>query len=93
MTRARNTLILARMTVMDGVPPALFDVIGDAPCLLRRASVSLPAAAQQLWRRHVRLTLRETDIGFAGCYPEGHVLHHTIAALPALIFINAKHAF
>ncbi len=87
MTRAKSTLMLARMQVAGNASPhlinALIDALPDAPCLLRRAPDYVTTIAPELLRRYVRLTMKDIDIGFAGRFAEDHPVHRAIAGLSA----------
>ena len=77
MTRARQTLALARF------PGAhqLQDALVDAPLtLLRQESISLPPPPE-LSRRYRRLSLRDVFLGYAGYRSPGHPVHRAIAGL------------
>ena len=78
MTRARETLALARFTE----PHPLQDALRGSPSLLlRQAPIELPAAAPQLARRYRRLSLRDVFLSFAGYKQHGHPVHRAIASL------------
>ena len=77
MTRARQTLALARF---DG-PHRIQDALIDHPSVIHRASVALPPASPELLYRHVRATLEDVDLGFAGRRGERDPIHRAIAAL------------
>ena len=62
MTRARQTLTLARLPG----PHHIQDALADHPAVLRREAIPLPAPATELNRRYVRLNLRDTFLSFAG---------------------------
>ena len=77
MTRARQTLALARF---DG-PHRMQDALIDHPSAVHRAPAALPPASPELLYRHVRATLEDVDLGFAGRRGERDSIHRTIAAL------------
>ena len=78
MTRARQTLTLARLPG----PHPIQDALSDLPSVLRRrAPVSLPSAAPELNRRYRRLSLRDVFLSFAGYRHPQHPVHRAIAAL------------
>jgi ATP-dependent DNA helicase RecQ len=79
MTRARQTLLLARM---DG-GHALLDALPDMTSLLRREAVQLPPPDGRLQRRYLRLGLGEVFIGYAGGRDVSDPVHGAIAALTA----------
>jgi ATP-dependent DNA helicase RecQ len=79
MTRARKTLTLAHFNrahaLLDSLP-------GDAS-ILHRAETCLPEPAPELARHYRRLTPQDVDLGFAGRYKPGHMVHQAIASLTA----------
>lgn len=77
MTRARQTLTLARM---DGNHP-LLDTLPGSPALLHRQPTQWPPAPPTLQHRYVRPSLREIDLGYAGRRTPGDALHRHLAAL------------
>ena len=78
MTRARQTLTLARFSG----PNRLQDALMNAPSTLRRqASVNLPPPAPELSHRYRRLSLREVFLSFSGYRAASHPVHRAIAAL------------
>ena len=78
MTRARQTLVLARLSG----PHPIQDALPDIPSVLRRrAPVELPAPVPELARRYRRLSLRHVFLSFAGYKHPGHPVHRAIAAL------------
>ncbi len=78
MTRARETLALARFSV----PHPLQVALRDSPlALLRPAPTKLPAAAPELARRYRRLSLRHVFLSFAGYRRQDHPVHRAIATL------------
>ena len=78
MTRARQTLTLARLPG----PHPIQDALPDVPSLHRRsAPVNLPPAAPELARHFRRLSLRDVFLSFAGYKHPDHPVHRAIAAL------------
>ena len=77
MTRARQTLSLAR--IEESHP--LQDVLWDHPSVVFRSPIELPAPSAALLYRHVRASLQDVDLGFAGRRREHDPIHGTIAAL------------
>lgn len=81
MTRARKTLMLARFAPRAGRSASLLDTLPEAPCLLRRDPITLPAPMREMGRRYVQTTLLDVDIGFAGRQAPDDSIHRAIAAL------------
>ena len=77
MTRARQTLTLARLDI--GNP--LVDRLPDNPALLRRPAGELLPEPDSLDRRYIIPALREIDLGFAGRNDAQARIHSRIAAL------------
>ena len=77
MTRARQTLALAHCEA----PHRLQDALCDNPSVVRREAVALPPASSALLYRHVRTSLKEVDLGFAGRLAARHTVHRAIAVL------------
>ena len=77
MTRARQTLALARFDR----PHRIQDALVNHPSMAPRAPATLPPASEALHHRHVRTSLRDVDLGFAGRRSERHPIHRAIAAL------------
>ena len=77
MTRARQTLALARF---DGTHP-IQDALIDHPSAVHRTPAALPPASPELLYRHMRPSLKEVDLGFAGRRSERDPIHRAIAAL------------
>ncbi len=77
MTRARQTLSLARLDGARGFQDALL----DHAATIRREAVELPPCSEAVGFRHVRPTFREIDLGFAGRRHAGDPMHRAIAAL------------
>ena len=76
MTRARQTLALARLQGSHGLLEALSD-----RSVARREAVELPPAPKALGYRYIRASLGDVDLGFAGRRGDRHPLHRSIAAL------------
>ncbi|HVO88288.1 MAG TPA: UvrD-helicase domain-containing protein, partial [Casimicrobiaceae bacterium] len=79
MTRARETLTLARMARAH----PFVDALSGQPSVLARDRTELPAPAPELARRYEHLSLRDVDIGFAGRQRESARVHRAIAKLRA----------
>ena len=77
MTRARETLALARF---EG-PHRLQDALLDKPCVLHRKPSELPPAAAALEYRVMRPSLEDVDLGLAGRQDARQPVHRAIAAL------------
>ncbi len=77
MTRARQTLTLARL---DGSRSFLAE-LADHPATIRREAAELPPCPEAVEYRHVRPTLQEVDLGFAGRRRAGDPIHGAITAL------------
>lgn len=77
MTRARQTLTLARMSNGN----ALLDVPLEAPCLLRRPVTRIARPPPELMRRYVHPGIGEIDVGYAGRSPSAAQIHSLIACL------------
>ena len=78
MTRARQTLSLLRFSRRH---PYL-DTLSKAPAaMFRREPVPLPTPAPELRLRHVRLSLGDVFLSFAGYRSPNHPVHGSIAAL------------
>lgn len=77
MTRARQTLTLARLSARH----ALADGLVDEPCCLTREPVQLPPPAPELGRVHRSLELGDVDLGYAGRKGGSDRVHRAIAAL------------
>ena len=78
MTRARETLTLARFPGPHRLQDALVD---HRSALHRPDAVNLPPASPELNRRYRRLSLSDVFLSFAGYRPPGHPVHRAIAAL------------
>ncbi|MHB8908645.1 MAG: RecQ family ATP-dependent DNA helicase [Syntrophales bacterium] len=79
MTRARKTLTLARFDSGH----ALLDSLPRDASILHREPTHLPVPAPELMRHYQRLTPRDVDLGFAGRYKSGHIVHQAITSLTA----------
>ena len=79
MTRARQTLTLARMVNRS----ALLDALPDAPCLLRRPVTRIAEPPPELARQYIHPELKEIDLGFAGRFSPDDPVHGRIALLDA----------
>ena len=78
MTRARQTLVLARFPG----PHRLQDALTDTQAVLRRETLEkLPPPAPELARIYRRLSLRDVFLSFAGYKHTGDPVHRAIAAL------------
>ena len=77
MTRARQTLTLA---LLDG-PRGLQEVLLGHAATFRREAVDLPPCSAAVEYRHVRPTLQDVDLGFAGRRRARDPMHGVIAAL------------
>ena len=77
MTRARQTLVLARF---DDSHPLQNELV-DHPSVVWRTPADLPAPAAALLYRHVLTSLQDVDLGFAGRRADDHAIHRAIAAL------------
>lgn len=77
MTRARQTLSLARLDA----PNPLLAGLSEAACLLERATAILDAPPAALAHRYHLCALADVDLGYAGRYPDGSVVHGAIASL------------
>jgi ATP-dependent DNA helicase RecQ len=77
MTRARQTLLLARLDRGKH----LIDELPESASLLRRTASELPAPAAELSWRYQQLHPGEVDLGFAGRQWPSHPVHRGIAAL------------
>ena len=77
MTRAKQTLTLARMTGRH----ALLDALAESESVQRRAKINLPAPPPELRRRYDRLGLADVDLGFAGRQEAHKPAHRAIAGL------------
>ena len=78
MTRARQTLALARLPGPHPIQDALLDV---PSVLVRQETVDIQPAAAELSRRYRRLSLRDVHLGFAGRWQPDHPVHPAIAEL------------
>ena len=78
MTRARQTLALARFPGAHRLQDALTDIPAT---LLRQEPVALATPLPELSRRYRRLSLRDVFLGYAGYRSPGHPVHCAIARL------------
>ena len=81
MTRARQTLALARLDDPARPRHLLLDSLPDKPHLLRRQRADLPPPPGELDRRYLRPSLKDINIGFAGRFDPGHPIHAALARL------------
>ncbi len=77
MTRAAQTLTLARLDGSRGFQTELV----DRPATMLREAAELPPCPEAVEYRHVRPTLQDVDLGFAGRRRAGDPMHGAIAAL------------
>jgi ATP-dependent DNA helicase RecQ len=77
MTRAKATLTLLR----NGDSNPLLPSLAESSAVVTRQAPRRDLADANLGRRFDRLSLGEVDLGFAGRYAEGHLVHRAIAAL------------
>ncbi|MXW91816.1 MAG: RecQ family ATP-dependent DNA helicase [Rhodospirillaceae bacterium] len=77
MTRARQTVTLASLDGSRGFQAELV----DCGATIRREAAELPPCSEAVEYRHVRPTLEDIDLGFAGRRRAGDPLHGTIATL------------
>ena len=77
MTRAQQTLTLAKLDGSRGFPGEL----ADHPAVIRREAAELPPSPEAVEHRHVRPSLEEVDLGFAGRRRAGDPMHGAITAL------------
>ena len=77
MTRARQTVLLARMQGPHRLQEAL---IGHRS-VVQRDPVDLPPSSPALKYRHIRVGLQDVDLGFAGRQDPRSPVHRAIAAL------------
>ena len=77
MTRARQTLTLAHLNGSRGFQDEL---VGRA-MTVRREAAELPPCSKAVEYRHVRLTLQDVDLGYAGRRRARDPAHATIRAL------------
>ncbi len=77
MTRARQTLALARF---GGTHP-IQDALIDHPSAVHRTPAARPPASPELLYRHMRPSLKEVDLGFAGRRSKRDPIHRAIGAL------------
>ena len=77
MTRARQTLVLARFHRRH----KLQDALAGQPSVIHREAVELPPSSAAIQNHYVRAGLQEVDLGFAGRRWAGDPIHQAIAAL------------
>ena len=77
MTRARQTLALARFDR----PHRIHDALIDHPSVFHPEPAALPPVSPELLYRHVRPSLEKVDLGFSGRRGERDPIHRAIAAL------------
>ena len=77
MTRARQTLMLGRF---QG-PHTLQEALLGSPSVVHRDTVEFPPISKALEYRHVRASLEQVDLGFAGRRRSNHGVHRAIASL------------
>ena len=77
MTRARQTLTLASLDGSRGFQAELL----DHAAAIRREAAELPPCPEAVHYRHVRPTLEDVDLGFAGRRRAGDPMHRAIAAV------------
>ena len=77
MTRARETLTLCRMQGRQRLQEPLM----GSRAVVQREVVDVAGGSEALSYRHVRVSLEEVDVGFAGREYPGHRVHGAIAEL------------
>ncbi len=77
MTRAGQTLTLAQMHGNHSFLKSL----NMCRSVIRRQQADFPAGPAELLSRHVRVGLKDVDLGYAGRLKPGHRAHRAIAAL------------
>lgn len=77
MTRARKTLTLARVANRHRLQESLT----REPSVVHREPVELPPGSAAFEYRHVRVSLEDVDLGFAGRQGSGRPVHRAIADL------------
>ena len=77
MTRARQTLTLASLDGSRGFQAEFL----DHATAIRREAAELPPCPEAVHYRHVRPTLEDVDLGFAGRRRTGDPMHRAIAAV------------
>lgn len=77
MTRARQTLVLARFHRRH----RLQDGLARHPSVIHREAVGLPPSSGAIENHYVRAGLQDVDLGFAGRRWAGDPIHRAIAAL------------
>ena len=86
MTRARQTLTLASLDGSRGFQAEL----ADHAATIRREAAELPPCSEAVHHRHVRPTLEDVDLGFAGRRRAGDPMHGAIAALSIGDFLEVR---
>jgi ATP-dependent DNA helicase RecQ len=79
MTRARQTLCLARLNAGN----RMLDALPEIPAIQQRSEPAHPRPSPLLSRRYERLGLTDVDLGFAGRVEADAPVHRAIAALSA----------
>jgi ATP-dependent DNA helicase RecQ len=79
MTRARQTLTLARMCNGN----VLLDTLPESPCLLRRPVTRLAEPPPELARQYTHPDLTKINLGYAGRFSPADPIHQRIAHLDA----------
>ena len=77
MTRAKKTLALMRL----GGSNPLREALRGSASVVEREPVAFPDEQKKFRRRHMRLSLKDVFISFAGYKPADHSLHRSISAL------------
>ena len=77
MTRARQTLVLARFNRRH----KLQDALARHLSVTHRKAAQLPPSSAAIESHYVRASLQDVDLGFAGRRWTGDRIHHAIAAL------------
>ena len=77
MTRARMTLILAKR---DGSWRLCSELL-EHPSVVVRELPDFPPGPPELEHRHIRVGLKDVDLGFSGRRSATHSIHRTISAL------------
>ena len=78
MTRARQTLVLARLA---GDQPFQAAISGLPSVQPRKPLANLPSARPELTRQYRRLSLRDIFLSYPAYRPSGHPVHRAIALL------------
>jgi ATP-dependent DNA helicase RecQ len=77
MTRARQSLLLGRMSGKN----RFLDELPSHASLIRRRSDGPSEIPAEVYRRHMRVSLSDVDLSFAGRFGEGHAVHGGIRRL------------